>query len=240
MANAMKIINYIITFIVGFIALILIRLLVLPPLLIFIPGLRTPFLTKFWEFMMNFGFMILGILLIVLLILWIIYNILIRIFPINLIIKPMPPFPQLKRAGIFGLFDAIAGIVVSSDGAKNRLLRLGNAIGNFIWGSIDMMTSTIGELVGADKLRDKINSASAKAPPLPVTPEPEDTNESPFSAAQTNAANEKYSRCLEQETIIITDSMSAFERQSAQASNALAPTKCKLQGFTEQANSFAS
>lgn len=230
--NIMKIIHYIMVYMVGFIAIVFIRLLVLPPILIFLPGLRTPAITHAWEGIMHAASSVMGYIVAAILVLWIVYEVLRRIFPISLFIGKMSPFKELKQSGLFGLISDVVGIVASGDSIKNRILRLGRSIGMFVKNNITMLSNETKALLGIKVPR---------AAPVPPTADPEDeTSDSPFTSDDQARMSEEYQQCVEENTTIITPNMSSSDVATANLHNSTVPAICKVKSFQSGMNIFAS
>jgi hypothetical protein len=237
MSKVLKIIHYCIVFVVFIISLSVGRWIVLPGINVFIPALEIPPLTGLWQGIMGIlSGQVLTAIIVVMLMLWIIYKILIRIFPINLIIKNMTPFKELKRSGIFGLFDALLNIFVSRDNAKTRMIKLFRAIGNFFKGNFVMMRETLREILGI-----KSSSAvpfSAKAEPMKGAGQ-EEKDESPFSPEELRRTNEEFQQCIEENVTIVGPDTDSTEKTIANAKNSVVEVQCKIKAMQVAMNNFA-
>lgn len=233
MASLMKIIHYTIVLWVFIICLSVMRWTVLPGFTVFIPALDFGPATAAWNVFMTVGQWIVIISLVIFIMLWIIYKILMRIFPINLIIKNAPPFRELRRAGIFSLFDAIFGIIFSADSASKRVIRLGKAVGGFVTGNVGMMRETVQDMAGTNKGVPSSNKSTD------VKPSSRNEEESPFSKEDIARTNEEFQQCIEEKTVVITPSMSSTDVKSANLQNSLLEIQCKVQAMQTAMNNFA-
>lgn len=239
--NIMKILHYIIVFIVGFVCFLFIRLLVLPCLKIFIPGLGNEALTKAYDSAIEASFTVLGHIAAALLVLYLIYQVLRRIFPINLFINKIPPFRELRRSGLFGLLDALLGAFFSRGTFATRVKRFSKALGNFILSNMTMMGETTKEILhdlGVPEPKVHITLPSSKQPPAP--PPQDSVQDNPaFSEEDTNNANEQYQQCLEENTTVITADMTDNEKRQASIANATLSIQCKIKAMQSLLNIFA-
>lgn len=238
MSKVLRIIHYCIVFVVFIISLSLGRWIVLPGTKVFIPALEIPPLTGIWQIGMGIlSGQVLTTIIVIMLCLWGFYNIFIRVFPINLIIRNMTPFRELKKAGIFGLFDAILNIFVSRDSGQTRMIKFFRAIGNFFKGNFDMMGETLRDMLG-------IKSSgglpfSAKADPIKPGQRQEETEDSPFTPDELRRTNEEFQQCIEENVTVIRPDTDSTDKAIANAKNSVVEIQCKIKAMQIAMNNFA-
>ena len=238
--NVLTLIHYAVVYIVGFVSFLFGRWLVLPSVKIFIPGLGNDALTQSYDAALTVNLTMLGIVLAVLVVLYIIYQILRRIFPFNFFIGKITPFKELRRSGIFGLFDSLIGAFFSRGSFATRVTRVLRGIGNFVRGNFEMVGETTREILTAAGVPDP-NKRSPKPrytdPPPP--PENEPTEKSPFSEDEQKQTNEEFQQCLEENTVVVTQDMTDSDKKQADVQNTFVQVKCKVKAFQSAMNIFA-
>ena len=219
-----------IVFIVAFVCLLIGRAIVLPHLLVFLPALKNPAITMAYNGAMNAGLSVLGMILAAIAVLYIVYQVLSRIPILGLIVKKMPPFRELKQSG---LFDFISDLLAApfAGSFKKIIIAIGRAFGNFVKRSFDMVGDTLRQMLGIPK---------KSSPPVFVVPSPPpaDADKNKIPTEDVKFANERFNSCLEENTIIITPSMSSSEVTQANLKNSLAQINCKVSAFTTTLNNF--
>jgi hypothetical protein len=170
--NFLKMIRLAIAFVVGFILMMLFRLLILPRLKVFFPSLPP---SEFWgpitSIIIEGGKQAVPYILAAFFFFYIVYKVINKVvcrIPIVgkivcKIVNKTPPFPEFKKSGIFGLFDGISGIIFSRKSLKDRVKDLGLAIAGFIEGSFTYTAQTVDDTFHitqkVNKLRSDINKS---------------------------------------------------------------------------------
>lgn len=173
-------------------------------------------LTLAWETFMYFGQQFVLITGVVFLMLWVIYEIFSRIFPISLFIKHIPPIRELINAGIFGLFRALLGIIVSKERFAVRFKNCLIAFGLFI-----KQNFTFKSVVK----REPMTTNATKSTPV-------------FSQEDIQRSNEEFQQCLEEKITVITPEMTALEAGAAKFKNSSLEIQCKVQAMQTALNNF--
>jgi hypothetical protein len=165
--NFLKMIRLAIAFVVGFILMMLFRLLVLPHLKVFFPSLPP---SEIWgpivSVIIEVGKQAVPYLLAAFFFFYIVYKVINKVvcrIPIVgkivcKIVNKTPPFPEFKKSGIFGLFDGISGIVFSPKSLKDRVKDLGLAIAGFIEGSFTYTAQTVDDTFHITQKVNKLSS----------------------------------------------------------------------------------
>lgn len=240
MANILKIIHYAITLVVAVLSIIIGGALVLPSLKIFIPGLGFDPLTQAWNAAMATAMSFSGLIIGVFFAFYLFYKICLAIFPINLFIWAIPPFVELRQAGIFGLFDSLINALIIPGSTATRLKRVARGIGGFVKGNYNMVIGTIREITGINP-----NKRLPQPKNLPPQSKPQDypakvdQSTSPFSDEEVQQTQQEYQQCLEETLNIITPDMSDTEVQFAKAKNTTATIVCQVKAVQSALNNFA-
>ena len=245
--NILKIIHICVAFCVIFTCVLILRWLVLPHLKVWVRALPpAPIWESMWAAAMAVGQQLLPWILAAFLFLYLIYKI-IQMFVCKIplvgkvickIVNRIPPFPELKQAGIFNLFDAIFGIVFSFDTLSGRLKRLGLAILNFIQSNFTMVIHTTDEALGISQKVDKLNSNIKLPTTINLTngqgssdytqPQPTPPPENPIIQDEQREVDDKYQLCVAENTTPITgDITDVATIKQIQLRNNIQETICK-------------
>ena len=139
------------------------------------------------------------------------------------------PFKELKSAGIFGLFDAVIGVVFSTKPVKDRLKTVAVGFENMFMKGTTFIINDLVE-IGIFPRKNKL------PPPKNIPEEPstsKNNNPNAISDKVKAAIEEKYNECLQENLINITNNMTAGNIQAANLNNQYARVKCKLNQFTD-------
>jgi len=249
--NIFRMIQLAIAFIIIFTFILIIRWTVLPHLKIFFHGLPpAPLWEGAWNAFIGAGLQIMPFILAVFLVLYLVYKAIqktvCRIKLIGKIICKIldrtPPFSELKRAGIFNLFDAIFGIIFSRDSISKRFTRLGQALAAFIESNFTFAVDTTDKVLGITPLIDKINSSIQIPKTIQITsktdkngkpyddyehPKP-DVNDAPLLTDEQREIDDKYQMCVAKNTTPITPDMTEDDVKYYKIQNQVAITRCKV------------
>jgi hypothetical protein len=194
---------------------------------LFIPALGFEPLTQAWNAAMKTGQFYILATAIIFIFLWVVYKILMVIFPINLIIKNMTPFRECKQRGLFGLFDACFSLIVSRDGPFVRIKRLIQAIGNFLYANF------------SPKPMKREEPKPIEKKPVDAKSEDEEKEDPPFSDADIERTNEEFQQCIEENTTLTTPDMTDFQVSATSAKNSFVEMQCKMKAVQSALNNFA-
>jgi hypothetical protein len=237
MANIAKTIQYCIVFITLIISINVASLFILPGVLVFIPGLENAMLTQAWRSFNNALLHLVPTILMAFFVLYLVYKIASKIFPINLFIGKIPPFRELRQAGIFGLFDNLLR-ALGAHSTKDKLFGVVRAFVNFLKANFIMTRNTIREILGIN-----VNVTPANLPHQSTPqdfPEPDmSATPTPFSDEEVAQTNLEYQQCLEETLIKITPDMDKNEVQIAQLKNSTANMYCQVVALQNTLNNFA-
>ena len=243
MASIMTMIHYCIVFVVAFLSLILGGYLVLPSISIFIPGLGLPPLTLAYRAAVQAASSLSGYIIGLFFALYCVYKILRAIFPVSLLIGKIPPFRELRQAGIFALFDSLINAVVQRGSMADRLKRVGKGLAGFVMGNFNMIRDTVKQITGYDPSKNRAppgNTPKLHPQSTPQDyPENDDQSSSPFSNEEVQQTRDEYQQCLEETLIIVTPDMSNLEVNVADTKNATATILCQVNAVKSALNNFA-
>jgi len=249
--NLFRIIRLCIAFIIIFTFILIIRWTVLPHLKVFFHALPpAPLWEGAWNAFIGAGLQIMPFIIAVFLVLWAVYTAIkktvcrIPLFGkiICKIIDRTTPFPELKRAGIFALFDAIIGIIFSPDSLSKRFTRLGQALAAFIESNFTFAAETTDEVLGITPMINKINSSIQLPKTIKLTgtdkvgkpyndyehPKPE-VNDAPLLTDEQREMDDKYQMCIAQNTTQLTpDIIDPEQINYIKVQNQFARTQCKV------------
>lgn len=155
--------------------------------------------------------------------------------PFKTILLALTPLYELRVAGIFGLLDAVIGIVFSTIPLPDRVIRLGNALGRFFSGSFIALMN----MFGANKRKK-----SAPPPPPPEegvanfedTDADEPTDNPQLTAAENKYVDKEFHQCLSENYVPKVEGASYMESLRVEAGNSSARTICKLRKTQTLAN----
>ena len=238
MANVMQLIHYTIVFTIVFCDLIIGSWLVLPPLKIFIIGLRFPPLTAAYRAAMQAASYFIGQIIGVYFALYCVFKILRAIFPVNLVIGKIPPFKELRQAGIFGLFDSIINAIIQRGSIADRLKRVGKGLAGFVMSNFNMIRDTFKEMTGYNPPKISPTSLPPQSKPQDF-PDNVDQSTSPFTQQDVQRTQQEYQQCLEETLDIVSPSMNDLERKAIGLKNDTATIICQLRAVQSALNNFA-
>lgn len=251
--NFLKMIRLGIAFIVIFTFILIIRWTVLPHLKVFFHALPpAPIMEGIWSAAIGTGMQIMPYILATFVVLYFLYKIISKIKLIGKIILKIPPFPDIKRSGLIGLFDGIFGIIFSRDSIPKRFQRLAYAIGAFIEANFKFAADTTDEVLGItpmiNKLNKKITSAGQSATQslmkipnkinltngkgaedIKDTPDPYENDPVPLLSDEQREIDDKYQLCVAENIKQITPDMSKEDIDYWQNQNKLSQIRCKVQ-----------
>jgi hypothetical protein len=149
----------------------------------------------------------------------------------------IPPFPDLKRSGIIGLFDGIFGIVFSRGSLSDRFKNLAQSIFGFIQGSFKNSADAIDDVF---HIKNKLHSFNPKLTipdSISLTtstlyqPSPDDTApvENPLMTDEQKEVDDKYQMCLKQKLRVITPDMTHDDIQYYRNQNSIESIRCQVQ-----------
>ena len=219
-----------VVFIVAFLCLLVGHAIVLPHLKVFLPALEVPALTAAYHGAVNAGLSVLGYILAAIAVLYLVYQVLVRIPILGLIVKKMPPFRELKQSGMFDFISALLA-APGAGSPKNIAKAFGRALGNFVKSNFAMVGDSLRQMLGLPKKLPPMTMSSPSAPPA-------DAAQNTIREEDANFANERYNSCMEEQTVIITPSMSQSDITQANAKNSIASITCKVSAFTTTLNNF--
>jgi hypothetical protein len=235
----LKIIRLGIAFCVIFTFILIIRWTVLPHLKVFVHALPPTHLWKgAWDVAISAGMQLMPYIITTFVILYFIYKIVSKIPIIGKIIVKIPPFPDLKRSGIFNLLDGLFGIIFSRSSLKDRLHRFAYAIGAFIEANFKFAADTTDEVLG---ITDKINRLNNKIK-IPTSInltngkgstdlESEEITavENPLLSDEQREVSDKYQQCIAENIEQLTPDMSKEDKAHFINRNRITQIQCKAQ-----------
>lgn len=223
-----------------------------------LPGIPGRIIEAIWSAVTGpifaMGFTLVMVVMFCIYIIWKIIKKFIPNFPIPFkkILLKIPPLPQLERAGIFGLFDALVGVILSRSSFGNRFVKVGHALGDFVVRSTGMVISTAKEVVPTnalnkltedspeEKAKAAEEAANANLTPEEIVEKKQSKNvNSPFTDTEKQIVNEQYQLCLAETTTPITSDMSTSDINKTKLANDLAKVKCdfgKLSAYSNALN----
>lgn len=228
-----EVIRMIIFFIILMIAWFIGRLIVLKSIKVGLPALPP---SAVWQTLYNVILevckAIFHYILIFLLIMWIIYWIIKKFIPnfpipFKTILLAITPLYELRVAGIFNLFDAVFMAIFSALPIPNRLLLVGNAVGNFLSKSVLVFSYELQKKTGV-----KTSAVSKPPPPQPdfgendVSGEP--TDDANFFPNENRYVDKEFQQCIAENYVEPAPDATNMEKISAQVKNSQARTICNI------------
>ena len=220
------------------------RFIILPHLKVGVYALKPYGLWDFlWKVIIKILFKIFSYIIMALHCLWIIWLIIKKYvpnFPIplkNMLLK-IAPFPQLERSGIFYLFGACWGAILSTSPIKDRLTRVGYALADFFTRNMDLAFSTIGLHDTVEKIQYATRDKSGAPQPDPYR-NPEPPIPPSFTDYENREIDDMYQQCIEENTVIPTEGASKLELKQLEAKNKITQTLCntkRLQSMMHLSN----
>lgn len=242
----MKIIDYMVLFVVGFIWLNVVSLLRFPHLRVFVYALepRTLYM-RVWSQVRAIAIHVLGYILMFVLIMYVIWYITKKFIPnfplpFKKIILSIPPLPQLDKSGIFRLINRIHMAVLGRGKISKRLKMVGVGIGEFIaTGSVRLL-----QVLGISKLAHKSTYMSQPYEMMKGKEDLRRKNEArrkqkPFESAEDRTMDDEYQQCLEENTLQITEDMNKNERQIVSGRNSMTQVMCKVRKLQSYARTLS-
>jgi len=228
--NFGKIIHLSILFVIAWLFFIIARRFILHD--IFIPSLH-PALKVLWNCGLSFGQFIFYAIMIVVVILWVIWNIVNRVVPkfFRKIIRwPFSPFKELDRSGLFRLLDRLFGIIFSRGTISNRLESFAESLLYFMKDSGTMLKDeAINELSSrVPNIIDPVKNSAKEKDQSTYNDMDDNSRDINISADDMQKIEEQYQQCLEEKIKPITDSMPFLERNELKTKNSMASATCKL------------
>ena len=214
------------------------RWLILPHMKVFFPSLPPgPFWISISNAFTAVCHQAIPFILIPLVVLYFLYKIISKIPLIGKILIRIPPFPDLKRSGVIGLFDGIFGIIFSRRSLKDRFINLAQSILGFIQGSFKNSADAIDD---AFHIKNKLNAFNPKLKipdSISLTtstvyqPSPDDNApvENPLMTDEQKEVDDKYQMCLKQNVKVITPDMSQDDIQYYTNQNSIESVRCQVQ-----------
>ena len=213
------------------------RWIILPPMKVFFPSLKPE---PFWLGLSNSitaaCHQAIPYILIPLAILYLIYKVISKIPLIGKILVRIPPFPDLRRSGIIGLFDGLFGIIFSRASMKDRLKNFARSILQFVQAgfknSVDTVDSVfkiknkLSRLNPKIKIPDSINLTGGskyyddKPDTDPIT--------NPLMTDEQREIDDKYQLCVYDNTVKITPDMKPEDISYYETQNQIETIKCKV------------
>lgn len=233
MAGVYELILYAILFCLAFIVLQIVRLIAIP-LDIGIPSLAPRQVTgSLWTGAMRLADYAFIAILVLMVTLWYLYNILKRIPIIGKIVRRTTPFKELRRAGIFDLFDAIVDIFASGF-SPSAFRNFGKAVGGFLIASYQFA----GDVTGLGMNRGGSNGQAGYEPAAPSTPgvsnaernSKDDGSEAKsFTEAERAQLRDEYLACLENNTTPFDPNADTTEALMSKIANSSVRTRCSME-----------
>lgn len=243
--DLMGVINAAITFCILFVFFNFLRLLILPHLKVGVFSLSpSPFWLMVWSYINRVLLIILVVILIIMYNLWILWHVIRKfvpnIFGIRKLLLSFPPFPQLTKARIFALFDAIANIFNIKGPFIDRFLNLGTEIGNFIAANTELALRVSGMKDGVEEIK-RLSREEASGGGAEIQPK-RNGNEPPpkiFDKSEQHYVDDYYQQCMEENTIPITADASEADKRELQVRNMTTSTICKIKKFQALVNQLS-
>ena len=231
MASIYEVILYAILFCLAFIVLQVLRLIALP-LDIGFPTLAPRQVTgSIWTATMRLADYAFIAILVLLLTLWYLYNILKRIPIIGSIVRKTTPFKELRRSGIFDLFDAIVDIFASGFSPR-AFKQFGQAVGGFLLASYEFA----GDVTGLGFNRG--GGRAGGEPVAPATPgvgtaernaKDDGMEGRTFTEAERAQLRDEYLACLERNTTPFDPDAGTVEGLMSKVANSSTRTRCSME-----------
>ena len=219
------------------------RIIVFEHLEVFLKGLPP---TQLWHPIMRLVFSIINSMfhwiLLFLVIMYIIY-LLIKMYvpniwpilPLKNILLAITPLYELRRAGVFGLFDAVVGIIFSTSSIPDRFRRLGRAFGRFLAGPAFLLRDNAKQVVVGKDMNSSENAKREQAEDqFTDDTEGEPTYESSSSPAENRYIQKEYQQCISESYITPTEDMSNEEKAIVTVRNNTSKIICdvkKIQSY---------
>lgn len=160
--------------------------------------------------------------------------------PFKTIILSITPLYELRKAGVFGLFDAIIGIFSSGASPLNKVIAVVKAFGRFLAAPYYLLQgSARGKAVeiggGPPQPQPKPEPAQEGQFNTEDQTEGEPTYDESISLNENKFIQKEHQQCLSENYITERDDMSALEKASVGTKNATTKIICdvkKLQSYS--------
>lgn len=153
--------------------------------------------------------------------------------PFRNIILSITPLYELRKAGVFGLFDAILGIFGSSASPLNKLVALVRAFGRFLAAPYYLLQGSASkkaiEVGGGTPQKEKPRPAQEGEFNTEDQTEGEPIYDESIPLNENKFIQKEYQQCLSENYITETDNMSALEKASVGTKNATTKIICDIQ-----------
>lgn len=212
------------------------RWLIIHPVKVFLPSLKPePFWVNLTNSLTAVAHQTLPYVLIPLVILYFIYKAISKIPLIGKILVRIPPFPDLRRSGIIGLFDGLFGIIFSRASMKDRFKNFVRAILQFVQAGFKNSVDTVDNVF---KIKNKLNRLNPKIKipdSINLTGDTKYYDDKPDTDPTTNPlmtdeqreVDDKYQLCVYENTVKITPDMKPEDISYYQTQNTIETIKCK-------------
>ena len=223
------------------------RIIVFEHLEVFLKGLPP---TQLWHPIMRLVLSVINSMfhwiLLFLVIMYIIY-LLIKMFvpniwpflPLKNIFLSITPLYELRRAGVFGLFDAVVNLIFSSDPFLIRILKVGQAFGRFLAGPAILLRENgkqvvVGKDMSMDMDTNNLLKPEKGEDSFQDDTEGEPTYEETVSPAENRYIQKEYQQCISESYIVPTNDMSDEEKSTVDIRNNASKIICdvkKIQSY---------
>ena len=207
------------------------RMLFLPHLKVFVNSAEPVFVIRMlWAVIIRITIYMFVVIMSIVIIFYGIYLIIKWIFPrpFRGIFLAIPPIKQFDQAGIFGLLDAIFGILFSNRRFSDRMWRILQAYADFMKDSTQMIMAAIGTI---PEPRNKL--FAGKTPPPQSTQKPNaPPPQSSYDLLENNYVYDAYQMCIEANSYPVYPDTNPAERAAiAQVNNGVL-VRCKADALT--------
>jgi hypothetical protein len=160
--------------------------------------------------------------------------------PFKTIILSITPLYELRKAGVFGLFDAIIGIFTSKAPFLTKMVALVRAFGRFLAAPYYLLQGSATGYVldlggGPSQKKQKPKPAQEGEFNTEDDTEGEPTYDESLSPNENKFIQKEYQQCLSENYLAETDNMSTLEKASVGTKNATTKIICdvkKLQSYS--------